>query len=673
MRANWRVPARSSLPLLAAAGASMAISLPAPARADECAPARGLSGCIDADNLWPHAGAGPFFAVGSTATAPSARASFGVVASYLSRPVGLRVASPDPDGTIVHLLDNMLDATFLWSLGLTDRLEVTIAAPVTLYQDGSGFSDVLGTDTELQRSVLRDARVGAAVAIVPPPRSGPLGGFSLAARLELGLPTGDETVFASAGTATFAPSVAAAYQLGKLKVATEIGARLRGSSALVSTEVGSQLLGALGAAVDVLPGRWLTASAEAFALYTLADQPAGGAALVPAEWILSATSAPLLAGDVSLTVGGGGSIPFASEPALTSPRFRFNLGLRYAPTGRDEDADGVEDRDDQCPLVPEDRDGFQDGDGCPDPDNDGDGIPDARDRCRDEAETIDGFQDDDGCPDLDDDGDGVPDDDDACRNAAEDRDGFQDSDGCPDPDNDGDGIPDARDTCPNGAEDADGFKDDDGCPDPDNDIDQVPDSSDRCPDEAEDRDGFQDDDGCPDPDNDEDGVADAADACPATAETIDGTSDADGCPEPTGRSLPRWSGDRVVLDGLARFPAGSARVPPALAAQLGMIAQLLRGRMPLDVIIVEAYPDRQGDQSTRGIELAGARASAVKDLLASAGFPADRITAAAGDTSAQRAPGAPQIEVTATRARRAEKDPRAPGAASSTTGEKKLR
>ncbi|WP_437808384.1 OmpA family protein [Sorangium sp. So ce1078] len=673
MRANWRVPARSSLPLLVASGVFMAALLPAPARADECAPANGLSGCIDADNLWPHAGGGPFFAVGSTGTAPSAKASFGLVASYLSRPVGTRSDSPDPDGTVIHVLDNMLDATFLWSLGLTDRLELTVAAPVTLYQDGAGFADVLGTDTELQRSVMRDARLGAAFAIVPPPRHGPLDGVSLAARLELGLPTGDETVFASAGTFTFAPSVTAAYQLGELRLAAEVGARLRGSSRLIDAEIGSQLVGALGAAVDVLPDRWLTASAEAFALYTLAEQPARDAALVPAEWIVSVTSAPLLAGDVSLSAGGGSAIPFDSAGTLTAPRFRFNLGLRYAPMGRDADADGFLDRDDACPLVAEDRDGYQDGDGCPDPDNDGDRIPDGRDRCRDEPETIDGFQDGDGCPDADDDNDGVPDDTDACRNAAEDRDGFQDSDGCPDPDNDGDGNPDERDTCPNGAEDADGFKDDDGCPDPDNDIDQIRDLSDRCPAAPEDRDGFEDDDGCPDPDNDEDGVADAADACPVTAETIDGTNDADGCPEPSARSLPRWSGDRILLDGLVRFPAGSARVPPALAAQVGMIAQLMRGRVPLDVVIVEAYPDRQGDQSTRAIELAGARASAVKELLASAGIPADRITAAAGDTSAMRAKDAPQIEVTATRARRSEEAPRAPGAASSTTGEKKLR
>jgi outer membrane protein OmpA-like peptidoglycan-associated protein len=54
---------------------------------------------------------------------------------------------------------------------------------------------------------------------------------------------------------------------------------------------------------------------------------------------------------------------------------------------------------DQCPNDPEDKDGFQDQDGCPDPDNDHDGIPDVRDKCPNEPETFNGFEDEDGCPD----------------------------------------------------------------------------------------------------------------------------------------------------------------------------------------------------------------------------------------------------------------------------------
>jgi OOP family OmpA-OmpF porin len=131
-------------------------------------------------------------------------------------------------------------------------------------------------------------------------------------------------------------------------------------------------------------------------------------------------------------------------------------------------------------------------------DTDGDGLTDDVDKCPNEAEDKDGFQDEDGCPDADNDGDGVPDASDKCAMEPEDKDGFQDDDGCPEADNDSDGIPDAADKCPNEAEDKDGFQDDDGCPDPDNDADGVLDGSDKCPDQPETKNGYQDDDGCPD-------------------------------------------------------------------------------------------------------------------------------------------------------------------------------
>ncbi len=67
--------------------------------------------------------------------------------------------------------------------------------------------------------------------------------------------------------------------------------------------------------------------------------------------------------------------------------------------GGDEDGDGVADVRDVCPAAPEDRDGFEDEDGCPDPDDDGDRIADRDDRCPREPETYNGTEDEDGCPD----------------------------------------------------------------------------------------------------------------------------------------------------------------------------------------------------------------------------------------------------------------------------------
>lgn len=131
----------------------------------------------------------------------------------------------------------------------------------------------------------------------------------------------------------------------------------------------------------------------------------------------------------------------------------------------DDDNDGIGNDADKCPTEAEDKDSFQDDDGCPDKDNDNDGVADEADKCGSEAEDVDGFQDDDGCPESDNDGDGIPDAADKCANEAEDKDGFQDDDGCVDADNDGDGVADANDKCPDGAETKNGFEDGDGCPD----------------------------------------------------------------------------------------------------------------------------------------------------------------------------------------------------------------
>ncbi len=65
----------------------------------------------------------------------------------------------------------------------------------------------------------------------------------------------------------------------------------------------------------------------------------------------------------------------------------------------DRDGDGIPDDVDKCPNEPEDFDGFEDEDGCPDPDNDKDGIPDVVDKCPNEPETVNGVDDEDGCPD----------------------------------------------------------------------------------------------------------------------------------------------------------------------------------------------------------------------------------------------------------------------------------
>jgi outer membrane protein OmpA-like peptidoglycan-associated protein len=51
-------------------------------------------------------------------------------------------------------------------------------------------------------------------------------------------------------------------------------------------------------------------------------------------------------------------------------------------------------------MEAEDLDGFEDENGCPDPDNDKDGLLDGVDKCPNEAEVFNGVDDADGCPDA---------------------------------------------------------------------------------------------------------------------------------------------------------------------------------------------------------------------------------------------------------------------------------
>jgi outer membrane protein OmpA-like peptidoglycan-associated protein len=186
----------------------------------------------------------------------------------------------------------------------------------------------------------------------------------------------------------------------------------------------------------------------------------------------------LLDGGWGIRVDGRALFPPSSRDDFATLDFEALLSI-YKEFGREEarkeppppppvldaDGDGINDDVDQCPQEAEDKDGFEDENGCPDTDNDADGVADGADQCPTEAEDKDAFQDEDGCPDADNDADGLADGTDKCPLEAEDKDNFQDEDGCPDLDNDGDGVPDAQDKCIDTLETKNNYEDSDGCPD----------------------------------------------------------------------------------------------------------------------------------------------------------------------------------------------------------------
>jgi hypothetical protein len=100
-------------------------------------------------------------------------------------------------------------------------------------------------------------------------------------------------------------------------------------------------------------------------------------------------------GACKLSVGGG----LGLSRGLGTPDGRLLVGLSYTPRDADTDADGVDDDEDECPFLGEDKDGFQDHDGCPDPDNDNDLIPDLDDLCPNDSAEEGMDEDENGCTD----------------------------------------------------------------------------------------------------------------------------------------------------------------------------------------------------------------------------------------------------------------------------------
>ncbi len=273
----------------------------------------------------------------------------------------------------------------------------------------------------------------------------------------------------------------------------------------------------------------------------------------------------------SVTMGGFGGL---NENA---PKWQVYLGLTFCGNwiDPDTDKDGLIDELDKCPKDPEDFDGFEDSDGCPEPDNDNDGIDDNSDKC---------------------------------PLVAEDRDGYEDDDGCPDNDNDNDGIEDAVDKCPNEPEDMDGYEDIDGCPEDDNDKDGIPDNLDKCPNEPEDFDAWDDTDGCPEFDNDMDGITDNLDKCPNDAETFNGFEDEDGCPD----AVILKKDERIILNNIY-FKLGSAEIESESFETLNSVKRIFLDN-PGIVIQIEGHTDSQGSDEYN-LKLSQLRAESVTNYL----------------------------------------------------------
>ncbi|MFW2389143.1 MAG: OmpA family protein [Polyangiales bacterium] len=612
MRFAWAVAL-----LLAAAGA------PSVSLAQE---ARLQGGGMDLHLFRPAVDTRGYFSVNGSEVMPHNEFSFGLVLDAGFSMLRYNGFINNPDGAATNaarqtrIARQGFTGTFIFNYGVIDRLVFGIQLPVTFFRghevqtpDQAGGSCLAGSSTCLynpQANGLRSQGVGDLTIHVKARLlnlgESPVG---IALTLRAGFPTGKETQFAGEPGYSLWPTAVFEFQpIEKIRLAVEGGYRWNSGQGATFIWDGlsnpSDLMGNAVDPVDQGQGRRFTYNdlitfgfGSAFRITHALDLILEfyGTQIAQEIGTKGTLSMEVLGGfkyfvtnKSFLYVAGGVGIPKTGFQAADA---RAVLGFMYEPAVGDRDKDGIADDDDGCPDAAEDKDGFEDSDGCPDLDNDGDGILDVDDDCPLVKEDYDGDRDEDGCPE-----------------------GMEG-------DRDGDGIADTVDDCPDEPEDFDGFQDEDGCPDPDNDGDGIPDEKDLCPNDPEDFDKFEDEDGCPDLDNDSDRILDVDDACPNDPETYNGHEDEDGCPD---KGLVILEDTQITILEKIYFETDSAIIKSRSFPLLDAVAATLNASPQITLVEIQGHADERGSDGYN-IKLTRARAASVVNALIERGVLKDRL------------------------------------------------
>lgn len=375
---------------------------------------------IDTQRFVPHATSGGFLQTeGSAVRHPIDPWSLGLWLSYGHNPLIV----VNDDEVVETIVANQLAFDLTTSYALAGWFELGLHLPLA-YLSGDDLSE--GT--------LGDVRVLPKFRLLDD-QQGPLG---LALLADVRLPTHTSAFYGGARLPAFAPRLLLDHLFGLsgFRAGLDLGVLIRKATEFRNVEAGSEVQAGLALGYRVGGTAPVEVMLDLRSAVGLTDTDAeevglecllGAGIDVTHEWKVNAGAG------VGLLEGFG--IPTA----------RAFLGVRWQPSPNDPDHDGVRspepsERDepvviseeeqaattddpgadepasvdevddaeraaaiaggyDACPDLPEDFDGIEDDDGCPEGDTDKDGVLDYIDRCPDEEETINGFEDDDGCED----------------------------------------------------------------------------------------------------------------------------------------------------------------------------------------------------------------------------------------------------------------------------------
>ncbi|HEY1558097.1 MAG TPA: OmpA family protein [Kofleriaceae bacterium] len=336
---------------------------------------------LDGERFVPATGAEGTFTVEHPSVPSPWGWSVGLFESYADDQIVLR---DDGGGVAARPLHTGVTTDLVASLGLFGWAELGIGLPLHLVYDGDPY--VAGGSQLDANAGVGDLRLVPKFALL---RRGTLHRHVL---LGLGVPvsfpTGNDEAARGAGGFTVHPELLFAYHVGRLGLGFDGGYAWRSHHAA-----------ALPWADELTISPWLAygLTRQLTARVELNGEKEVDAAVAHADFPIEVLGGLDYAiGNADLYLGASRGV----TDGVGDPAIRIIGGIRYrheAPRHQgfeDSDHDGVMDKDDKCRDEPEDEDGFEDADGCPDPDNDQDGIPDTRDECPE----VPGDAAHDGCP-----------------------------------------------------------------------------------------------------------------------------------------------------------------------------------------------------------------------------------------------------------------------------------
>jgi hypothetical protein len=325
--------------------------------------------------------------------------NFGAWFSYAQDPVVMRDGSHIVTRPVAH----QVGADVTAGLGIGARFALGIDVPIVLWQDSTGStasSASLGGSTfttGVPSTALGDVSLAGKATLLSDDRQGIHAGLGMAILGTVSLPTGNRASFIGEGAVTASLGLLTEYAVGPASFRASVGFSLRPDwrtwppeATMGEVTFGDSIPWAVGIVVQpkaIVPAVdeddrqvWELAVHGAVPAGPVAPfglgKP-GATALSPALVALDDRIALGHGRDAYLSVGAEAGL----DSAIGVPPLRAVLSLGWAPRNHDRDGDGIPDDVDQCPDLPEDRDGVQDDDGCPEDDADGDGVLDDQDAC----------------------------------------------------------------------------------------------------------------------------------------------------------------------------------------------------------------------------------------------------------------------------------------------------